>query len=319
MGQVTLKQIAEQAGASIRTVNRVLKRQDGVGAAKRARILRLAGEMGYVPNIAARNLRLSRSNFVGIVGGAASEGVFLRKTDDLQRRLKQKGFYPVLGGLPASAKSLENILREWAGFVSTVIFYNCSISSRPEALAGLPQQFIHVDAPAVGGCHHLRIDRGTGVCAGVLHLLRGGRRFIVRCGSVDIGRKEGFDRAFDSFMATDRLRRLYLPTARCDFDDGYNMGGKIIDSGADAVFFDTDRMAFGFLKHAWEKRIEIPRDIAVIGFDDDPWGELSCPALSTVAHPIEELNDAIIKLIEQRPETPVTLTFDTRFIRRESA
>ncbi len=320
MAQVTLKQIAKGADTSIRTVTRALKRQNGVSKIKRTEILRLANEMGYVPNIAARNLRLRKSNFVGIIGGdIGRESVFLRKANDLQQKLKQNGYYPVLGGLPKNEDLLKDILREWAGFVSTVIFYNYSISNSPEMFAGLPQHFIFVDASPVAGCYHLDINRASGVHDGVLHLLQTGRRCIVRCGSVDVGRKDGFDQAFDSFSQSEKPRRIHLPTVKCNFKEGYSMAEKILASGADAVFFDTDRMAFGFLKYAWEKRIEIPGQIAVIGFDDDPWGKLSCPALSTVAHPIEELSEAIITLIEQLPENPATLTFDTKFIRRESA
>ena len=90
------------------------------------------------------------------------------------------------------------------------------------------------------------------------------------------------------------------------------------DAGADAVFFDTDRMALGFLKYAWKNGIKIPEDISVIGFDDDPMDTQSCPALSTVAHPIEEMNNKIIELIEQNAKTGEDFVFLTKCINRES-
>ncbi|MCK4981643.1 MAG: substrate-binding domain-containing protein, partial [Victivallaceae bacterium] len=81
---------------------------------------------------------------------------------------------------------------------------------------------------------------------------------------------------------------------------------------------DTDRMALGFLKYAWKNGIKIPEDISVIGFDDDPVGTQSCPALSTVAHPIEEMNNKIIELINRKVKTGESFVFSTKFINRES-
>jgi LacI family transcriptional regulator len=77
-------------------------------------------------------------------------------------------------------------------------------------------------------------------------------------------------------------------------------------------------MALGFLKYAWKNGIKIPEDISVIGFDDDPFGIQSCPALSTVAHPIEEINNKIIELIEQNSGSGEDFVFLTKFINRES-
>ena len=73
------------------------------------------------------------------------------------------------------------------------------------------------------------------------------------------------------------------------------LGPRIMESGADAVFFDTDRMALGFMNYAAAHHIPIPERIAVVGFDDDNSGHMIYPALSTVAHPIEELNRAVIE------------------------
>ena len=90
---VTLKQISEEAGVSIRTVNRALKEQSGISDVKRQEILEAAARMGYIPNIAARNLRLRKSNFVGIVTGTNENDIFIRKSHDLQQRLEVHGFF----------------------------------------------------------------------------------------------------------------------------------------------------------------------------------------------------------------------------------
>ena len=80
---VTLKQLAELSGVSIRTVSRVLKHQDHVQEEKRERILDLAKRYHYVPNMAARNLRLSQSKFVGILCSDTPYEIFRQKLQAL--------------------------------------------------------------------------------------------------------------------------------------------------------------------------------------------------------------------------------------------
>ena len=89
-------------------------------------------------------------------------------------------------------------------------------------------------------------------------------------------------------------------------------------SGADAVFFDTDRMAVGFYRYAWAHRIRIPDDISVVGFDDDSVSKVLPPPLSTVAHPVAEIADAIVGIVTSAPDDPVRITLDTVLVRRDS-
>ena len=104
-----------------------------------------------------------------------------------------------------------------------------------------------------------------------------------------------------------------------EFENGYREGARIMASGADAVLFDTDRMAAGFLKYAAEERIDVPDRIAVVGFDDDIVARMSVPSLSTVAHPVSEINSTILEIIERNPEEIVRRIFPTRFVPRDSS
>lgn len=316
---VTLKQIAETVGMSIRTVNRALKAQGGISDIRRQEILTAAARMGYVPNIAARNLRLRKSSFVGIVTGTNENDIFIRKSHDLQQRLELHSFFPIIGILQQDQNAVRTMLSEWAGMVDTVVLFNWGEWLPEKVLASLPQQFIFVDCPSVKqkcGFHQIIIDRSSGIKDAILFLLESGRSRIVRCGNID-NRVKGVDEAFRSFRGR-KAEKILLETGASNFEDGYKFGEKLIKSKADAVFFDTDRMAFGFLKYAWEKGIRIPEDIAVVGFDDDPWGRFSCPSLSTVAHPIAEASEKIVELAEQRSSAPSTVIFPTKFVKRQS-
>ena len=324
MPQITLKQLAELSGLSVRTVSRVLKNQANVVPEKREMVLKLAEQYHYVPNMAARNLRLRKNSFVGILCRDFGTEVFVQKINDLELRLSAAGYYPVLGHLDRSPADLERMLNDWAGIAGYVVVMN----SVPEnalhclnCLAGrrLPLHFIFVDQPGERNAHTLLIDRASGVCDAVTCLVNSGRKRILHCGCLR-SRKEGIRLAFERLPASaaGEVESLSIESPG-EFEHGYREGARIMASGADAVFFDTDRMAAGFLKYAAEHRIEVPRRIAVVGFDDDIVARMSVPSLSTVAHPVSEINSTILEIIERNPDDIVRRVFPTRFIPRESS
>jgi DNA-binding LacI/PurR family transcriptional regulator len=317
---VTLKEIAEASGTSVRSVNRALKGQSGVGAEKRAAIVQIAKELGYVPNIAARNLRMRQSNFVGIIVPLKQSEAQQRRLADLQARLEAEGMFPLMGSL-REPEQLKQMLREWTGIVSTVIF--CAWDSRIDSeslLNGFTQHYIFVDCSGITNRRDIiiTVDRQAGIRQGVAQLAKSGRQRIAYCGYNMPNRISGFNSALEE-VNPDKTEKLFITTEQIDFADGYNAAPEIMTSRADAVFFITDRLALGFLKYAYEHKIRIPEDIAVIGFDDDQPGHYSCPALSSVAHPISEINEKIIEILVTKNLTTKEFSYETIYNQRESS
>ena len=321
MPAATLKLISELTGISIRSVNRALHGDPGLSEAKRKTILETAARIGYTPNIAARNLRLKQHNFIGIIVPDSSRNsnstytITSRKVNELQRKLEQDGFYTIFGINPGNVQEMQMLLRQWCGLVSSVIFFSWNSQwKQAEVLGKLPLQFIFVDLASEFG-HSLMIDRSPGIYDGIRFLLKRGCSRLARCGNIS-SRDPGFNAALQDLSGRPIMHRHYK--VGTNFDDGFAIGAELTENHYDAVFFDTDRMALGFLKYCWKNRVRIPEDIAVIGFDDEPWDVCACPSLSTVAHPTEEMIEAISNLVRNPENTPLHLHFKTRFIRRES-
>lgn len=319
MAAATLKKISEITGLSIRSVSRALRGAPGLSEEKRLKALETAEKLGYTPNIAARNLRLRENHVVGmIIPGIHSKSgnyIISHKIFELELHLEREGYFPLIGMDTGRGEDMLSLLRQWAGMVKSVIILSWQIKERPGELLGkLPMQFIFVDIKSDLG-HTLSIDRTTGVKEGLAALMKRPCRKLARCGNVGT-RKPGFDAAMPE-LKKHRITLTYFPR-NSEFEDGFSLGEELIKGKFDSVFFDTDRMAFGFFKYCYLHHIRIPEDIAVIGFDDEPWDRSSCPSLSTVAHPIEEVNSAIAALIKEPAAEPIHLKFDTRFIRRES-
>ena len=318
---VTLREIAVAAGVSIRTVTRALQDAPGGNAATYRRVRALARRLGYVPNVAARNLKTRRTNMVGIVASPADYEIGNRKTLALQRLLEQHGRYSVSGILPETATAARQMLRDWAGIVEAVVFLAWRDAWQPERiLAETGVRSIFVDCltePLATGRTVVALDRFRGIQTGVEELIRAGHRRIVRCGNM-ANRAAGFAQAFAA-CGRKLSPQDHYPTPNIFFADGYRLGRRLMQDAVDAAFFDSDAMALGFLKFAYEQRVAIPGNIAVIGFDDLAAAAHACPALSTVAHPIDEMAEAIFNLLAPDAITPATVVLPTRFIRRESS
>ncbi|MBQ6352280.1 MAG: LacI family DNA-binding transcriptional regulator [Lentisphaeria bacterium] len=315
MAGVTLKKLAELSGLSVRTVNRVLKDQGDVAPEKRELVRRLAREYKYIPNIAARNFRLRKKNIVGVLTcDHLSSEADRQKVADLERRLLGAGYYPLLGSSRGDA--LRRALEEWNGTVDFVVSFRHPQS--PEALKApedFPCTFIFVDCPAGEPYHRIAINRECGIAAAYRCLTGEKCRRIVHCGTC--GLRRGFvDRITSALSGSAEFAPI--TTAHCELEDGFAAGDAIMRSGADAVFFDTDRMALGFYRYAWAHRIRIPDDISVVGFDDDPFARVLPPPLATVAHSVAEIAQTIVEIVTSAPDHPVRRTLDTRLVRRDS-
>jgi LacI family transcriptional regulator len=107
-------------------------------------------------------------------------------------------------------------------------------------------------------------------------------------------------------------------------EDGVNAMPKLIEAGVDAVFCAAaDNCALGLLSAAKERGIQIPENIAIIGFDDLPLAQLSTPALTTIKQPMKEIVEAAYKMsTAQRDEIlhkPKKVLFEPKLIIRQSA
>jgi len=317
---VTLKAIAEAAGVSIRSVTRALKNEPGGNPETTARIQALARELGYIPNMAARNLRLQRNNFVGMVLPPVSVAMTVRKTSAMQSRLEAAGFYPISALLPATAGELRKMLQDWLGLIDTVIFNAWNPAWNPaDLLAGLSLQVVLVDIESerlFPQAADIEIDRESGIRDGIARLIRSGRQHVVQCGTRLPSRLRGFAAALQECGLSPDDSRL-IETGSLEYESGYQVAPQILEHG-DAVFFHTDRLALGFLKYCYEHRVAVPQQVAVVGFDDDPTDQFTAPSLSSVAQPVDAMAEKVVELVKPGGFVPGRTMFPTRFVARES-
>ncbi|GAA6525611.1 LacI family DNA-binding transcriptional regulator [Intrasporangium sp. DVR] len=336
-GRPTLEEVARLAGVSRATVSRVINASPRVSPEVQAAVEAAIAELNYVPNRAARSL-VARATmsialvvpedahrffgdpyFADIVQGIsdrldASEYVLNLQLahhsspSDKTRRYLLGG--NVDGALVVSHHSGDHFLAS-IGQALPVVF-----GGRPmdeEGTAGRPTDY-YVD-----------VDNRHGALQGTRYLIESGRRAIgtitgPRDMPAALDRETGWrDALREAGLSDERI-------AHGDFtaDGGARAAGELLDRhpDLDAIFIASDLMASGALVTLAERGRVVPRDVAVVGYDDSLYATRGPIPLTTVAQPTKQMGivmaDTLLRLLAGEQPDRVSL-LPTELIRRESA
>jgi len=326
-----LKDIARASKVSIRTVSRALKGNGYVDTDVRQRVLRVAKSFGYSPNLTARSLRTGKS-FDVLAALWHVDELNMAKLAGLEGSLRHHDYqlsclFTSAFGEDSTKQLLQEILRRRPAGV--VIFTDrfspqrdCYIA-RSLVQAGI--SYIMVDSVA-DDVDSVRIDRSQGVYDAVLHLAAGGRQRIAYWGlTSDSTRWVGYLRAMQQLGRSPIC--LELEDLGDDNLSWATYGRKItqLSSLPDAIQVFSDSMAFSLLGTLHAAGIQIPQQLAAVGFDDRPMAALAWPPLTTVAQPCRETGAAAADILLQKiagaeaPPQGWSRTLPTRLVIRESA
>lgn len=313
---VTLNDVAQQAGVSIKTVSRVVNNQAEVREDTRKRVLQAIAQLGYHPNALARGLVQQRSYALGLVTFGLDRYGPSRFVIGVQREADELGYSVLLTLLrDTTAQRADAILNDLVSRrVDGIIWQAPNIGETqrwicperlkdlpPIVLNGLPNQYLTT----------VSIDNHHGAFLAVQHLIDQGWRRI------------GFLAGLADFPMTTERRRGWHD---CLIHNGLNPDPSLIESqdwtaqgGAaamaallarrpdvDAIFAYNDAMALGALYAAKQAGRRVGRDLGVIGFDDTADAAFYDPPLSSVHQQVANLGReavrALVRLVEMRAE-----------------
>jgi DNA-binding LacI/PurR family transcriptional regulator len=330
----TLSEVAQRAGVSPSTVSRVVRGSTPVSPELERTVREAIAATGYVPNLAARQLVTSRSDTVGVVipedqGHVFGEPFFAGMVQGVTAQLSTTAFRFIL----VVARSSDD--RQWlsnyvmSGHVDGVMLI---APQRGDPLGrvltdtGVPVVFMGKPF-GISGARYVDADNAHGVEHAVEYLHAKGRTGIAMITGIPSMRS-----------ATDRLAgyrrglaKLGLPVderriVASDYteDGGERAMAELLGRGVpiDAVVAASDTAAVGALRALRTARVRVPRDIAVIGFGDDPNSARHQPPLTTVAQPAVEMGRRLATLmvdaIEGRPGKQ-RVVLPTRLVVRATA
>ncbi len=306
----TLKDVAERAGVSIKTVSNVVNGYAFVAASTRERVEQAIAETGYRPNLGARNLRKGRTGFIvlavpeldnpyfaeltGLVIGAAHQHQWTVLVEQTQgSREREQAVITSMGPQRIDAAILSPLAMEPADLLA-------SDPATPLVLLG------ERDIP--GPADHVAIDNVSAARTVVEHLIGIGRRRIAVIGDQPAKnsgtaslRIAGYRQALAA-AALPGDPALVVPVENYQRADGAAAMDHLLGlpEPPDAVFCCNDLLAVGAMRAALVRGIAIPDRIAVAGFDDIAEGAYGFPSLTTIAPDKAAIAEAAVNLADRR-------------------
>jgi DNA-binding LacI/PurR family transcriptional regulator len=335
MAGARLKDVAARAGVSIKTVSNVVRGEARVAEQTRQRVLHAIAELDYRPHASARHLRTGRSGVIALAVPELVQPYFAELATAVINAARDRDISVLIedtGGDPAAelhvACGLSDSLIDGV-LLSPQRLDQTTLAGRsrrvPLVLLG---ERAYDDVPA----DHVLIDNARAAKEATTWLIAEGRRRIAAIGfqdnplfSTSHQRASGYLKALHSSAIpydpdlTPRVHSYSRP-------EGVLAMRKLcaLPEPPDAVFCFSDLLASGAVRAAHDLGRRVPRDIAVIGFDDIEEGRYCIPSLSTVAPDKAQLAkvavDALLKRIAGDTEAPPsTLHAPYRLVRRESS
>lgn len=303
----TIKDVAEEADVSVATVSRVFNDSTKVREMTRRRVLEAARALRYVPNQAARNLIMSRTQTIGVLLPDMHGEFFAQVIRGLDKTARAHDYHLLVSSSHSEEDEARTMVRAMLGRVDGLIIMWPPLDTDffadliPE---GLPTVLLTASEEPVP-FNTLSIDNYGGAQAIVEHLLdHGHERIAILTGPP--GNRDARERLEGYRDALRESRAGYDPKFEIPGDFMRETGAQAVphllavDPRPTALFASNDSMAIGALSALREAGARIPDDIAVVGFDDIPSAQYVTPSLSTVHVPIYELGARSAELLLHR-------------------
>jgi LacI family transcriptional regulator len=330
-GRATIRDIADLAGVSIATVSRVLNDRPDVSPETRETVLQVVREHGFQTNRGARGLSSGRTGMIGIALPLVADAYFGPILSGAAEALYERDMRIVLAAtLHEHDREVSLVERLMRGTTDGAILM---LPEESEAeLLSLKQQgfpFVVVDPrePPPEGIPCVAAMHASGAKQAAEHLLGlGHRRIGAIAGSpgwyATEERLAGFRAALagagillDPELVVHSDWRLPWGTAAAH---------KLLDLAdpPTAIFGFNDNVAIGALHAAHERRLSVPDDLSVVGFDDTHQAVIVTPRLTSVSQPLAELGrtgvSLLIRLLEGQRLDGLRMELATRLVVRDS-
>lgn len=287
---VTLKDVAASAGVSVITVSRALRTPEIVSPKVRERVQAAVDLLGYAPNQAARALASGTTPTIGVIIPSVSNQVFADVLRGVYDAVEGSSFQVQLGNTRYTSRKEEELLKVFA-------------SQRPAGLivSGIDQSEAARAILSGLGCPVVQImdvgddpidmmigfDHREGGRAATRHLIEKGYR---RIGFIGARMDPRAQRRLDGYVQVMQAEGLYderliLTTPLAST---VTLGGRMfadflaLAPDADAVFCNNDDMALGALFECQRRRIRVPDQFGVMGYNDLEYAAASAPSISSI-------------------------------------
>ncbi|MGN8553179.1 UNVERIFIED_CONTAM: LacI family DNA-binding transcriptional regulator [Microbacterium sp. SLM126] len=296
MPRARISDVAAAAGVSVTTVSLVMNDVESrISEETRGRVREAARAVGYAPSSVARGLRTQQTRTVGLISDQIATTPFAgRMLAGAQDAARENGHLVFLVDTGGDDDIEQNAITALTSQQVDAMIYACMWHRVVDAPAGLPAATVFLDCrPAAGGFRSVVPDDRAGGYAATRELLVAGHRRIAYLDTDDAPiashlRHVGYLEALtESGIAVDPALHV---TGATTAQGGRSAAEVLLDlpdgRRPTAIFCFNDRMAVGVYTAAHHRGLEIPRDLSVIGYDDQQLvAAEQDPPLTTIALP----------------------------------
>jgi LacI family transcriptional regulator len=304
----TIREVAESAGVSYATVSHVINNTRLVSQETRERVLAAMDALNYRPNALARSLRQGKTNTLGLVLPDSANPFFAEISRSIEDEAFKKGYSVFLCNTELdtqrelfyvdvlSKKQVDGIIFVAAGDQADSLEF---LVSRNMPVVMIDRDVPNVEVDAV------LTDNQLGGYLATRHLLELGHKRIACISGPSsitpsaermIGYRRALEEAGLSYDESLILRGDYHAQS------GMEITHSILkmDPRPTAIFALNDLMALGALRAAAEAGCSVPKDLAVIGYDDLELAQYTNPPLTTISQPKKEIGVQAVHLLVDR-------------------
>ncbi|MBD3319708.1 MAG: LacI family DNA-binding transcriptional regulator [Chitinivibrionales bacterium] len=329
---VTLKDIAEKAGVTAATVSMVINNKPNISEATRKKVLKIARELSYYPNVIARGLATRKSNAIGVIVPNLASSFVVRILQGIKSTNRDIDYtvqlFDTIGQKESESQLFQRLARERR--IDGIILISALV----------PEEELHVfkdeNVPCIlvaRECDILDsvfVNNMQGARDATSYLIQKGHKSVacVICDKPNVptqDRLNGYKAALQE-NGIEYNDSLVYKTDDVAVDNGMQIFDQIRAQAPEttAVFVPAgDMVAIGIIKEAKKQNVIVPDSLAVVGYDDLPAAEVIEPTLTTVRQPKLEMGDYAINMIvdklEGRESGIKHKELHTKFIVRESA
>lgn len=303
--RVTIKDIAKEFGVSTAAVSKALNNNTGISEELREKIKKYATDIGYTPNVIARNLVNKNSNKIAL---------FLLSRNKNELRLVSAGMELISYIIEEANKFNDNILiftinddqiRNYLELcnsenVKGAIIFGVKLNDPQIEELRKNKNFpiVCFETNLGGNVNSVKTDNYIGITKVIEYLKE--KKYT------KIGLITGH---FNAQVTKERLNCFIekigyenLEIFEGDFtkESGYQGAKYLYSKNIKCIFSFSDIMALGAMMYFNENGIKVPNEISIIGFDNSPLAEFNTPALTTVGHNNSKIAEEIIKIIEEK-------------------
>ncbi|MBK1793263.1 LacI family DNA-binding transcriptional regulator [Devosia sp. WQ 349] len=297
----TIKDVARAAGVSSATVSYVLNDLNKVSSEVDKLVRRVAAELGYTRNNAARALKTGRNNTIGCILPSLTSPIFPEIAQAVQRRAEAHGFATVVVDSGTEVEREEHLIQTLInhGVDGAVALLHPGFDM--DGIEHFP--LVALDSPHLG-LDSIMSDHFVGGRLAAEHLIALGHKRV------------GYLRGQQELFSSDSRREGFFATAKGRLDIVWEHGVELIPQlpesaieaigrrAVTAIACVNDLVAIAALSALKTFGLRVPQDVSVIGFDDMQMSSWPLIDLSTVRQPLDRLGEGAVDLLIQRIKAP---------------